>query len=280
MQIIEDIAVIKKHTETLRSSGKQIGFVPTMGALHAGHLSLIQTAATKNDVVICSIFVNPTQFNNPEDYRLYPRLLEEDSKLLAAHNCDILFAPLATEIYTERSKINLSFGHLETVMEGKFRPGHFNGVATIVSKLFHLVKPHRAYFGQKDLQQFAIIKRLVTDLSFDLELICHPIIRENDGLAMSSRNRRLKPAERAEAINIYKALQLAEKSLSLKSAEQIREEVFKYLQGFKTIQPEYFELVDADSLQPITEIKEGTNLALCIAAFVGEVRLIDNIVVG
>ncbi len=278
MQIIQDIAALKEQTEALRSSGKQIGFVPTMGALHAGHLALIRTAAAENDVVICSIFVNPTQFNNPEDYRLYPRLPEEDSKLLAAHNCDILFAPLATEMYAQQSKITLSFGELETVMEGKFRPGHFNGVATIVSKLFHLVKPHRAYFGQKDLQQFAIINRLVTDLSFDLKLVCHPIIREPDGLAMSSRNRRLNHQERAEAIHLYIALQQAEISLSFKSIEQIREDVFEYLKNFKTIQPEYFEIVDADSLQPAENLKD--KLALCIAAFVGEVRLIDNIVIG
>jgi pantoate--beta-alanine ligase len=277
MYVITSPFDIKKQTEQIRSSGQTIGVVPTMGALHEGHLQLLRTAAQENDVTICSIFVNPTQFNNPEDFRLYPRLLEADAQVLAQNNCRILFAPEVPAMYPEPLQLKFDFGALEKVMEGKYRPGHFNGVGTVVSKLFHLIKPHKAYFGQKDLQQFAIIRRLVTDLSFDLELVCHPIVREPDGLAMSSRNRRLAADERQVATHLFKALQLARDLLPTQPVMQIKAAVAQYLEAFPTIRLEYFEVVDADTLQ---HWEQGRPVALCLAAYVGEVRLIDNLIVG
>lgn len=279
MKIISSAAAIKKQTEQIRSSGKTIGFVPTMGALHEGHLQLLRTAARENDVTVCSIFVNPTQFNNAEDFKLYPRLLDADAAILAENQCQVLFAPEVPEMYTEALGLKFDFGSLETVMEGQFRPGHFTGVAAVVSKLFHLVKPHRAYFGQKDLQQFAIINRLVTDLSFDLELICHPIVREPDGLAMSSRNRRLSETERQVATHLYKALQLAAQRLPNQPIPEVKTAVVNYLSQFPDIKLEYFEVADARNLQPLGSFENQRNIAFCIAAYVGEVRLIDNLVI-
>ena len=280
MQIISTAAVIKQQTEQIRSSGKTIGFVATMGALHEGHLQLLRTAAQETDVTVCSIFVNPTQFNNAEDFKLYPRLLEADAAVLAENNCQFLFAPEVSEMYTEALGLKFDFGNLETVMEGRYRPGHFNGVAAVVSKLFHLIKPHKAYFGQKDLQQFAIINRLVTDLSFDLELVRHPIVREADGLAMSSRNRRLSVGERQVATHLYKALQLAEQAITHQPVAEIQAAVTAYLAPYESIRLEYFEIVDAQTLQPLDKLENKENIALCIAAFVGEVRLIDNLIIA
>lgn len=279
MQIISSLSEIRKQVEQIRSSGKTIGFVPTMGALHEGHLQLIRTAASQNNVVLCSIFVNPTQFNNAEDYRLYPRLLQEDAAVLRQHHCNILFVPDATEMYPEPPAIKLNFGTLETIMEGQFRPGHFNGVATVVSKLFHLVNPHKAYFGQKDLQQYTIIRQMVSDLNFNLELVCHPIVREPDGLAMSSRNRRLSSEDRQAATNLYRALSLAQSLLPTHEIDYIKKAVTTFLQPYANIKLEYFELVNLKSLQPITQRTSQERVALCIAAFVGQVRLIDNIII-
>ena len=278
MHVITSLSEIKKYTAHLRSSGKTIGFVPTMGALHAGHLQLVRAARCQNDVTVCSIFVNPTQFNNAEDYRLYPRLLEEDNQLLEAANCDILFVPASAEIYPEPTLVQFNFGLLEQVMEGKYRPGHFNGVAIVVSKLFHLVNPTRAYFGQKDLQQYTILNQLVRDLNFDLEMVCHPIVREPDGLAMSSRNRRLSPEQRLIAVHLYKALTLAAELLQTQNIAQVKETVAHYLSQFDAIQAEYFEVVNVKNLQPLTELNHSGGAALCIAAYLGDIRLIDNII--
>ncbi|WP_026462288.1 pantoate--beta-alanine ligase [Adhaeribacter aquaticus] len=279
MQIITSLRDIKEQTEKLRSSGKTIGFVPTMGALHQGHLTLLETAAEQNDLSICSIFVNPTQFNNAEDFKLYPRILENDIEALKKSRCAMLFAPSVADMYPETLQLKFDFGELETVMEGKFRPGHFTGVAAIVSKLFHAVRPHKAYFGQKDLQQYAVINRLVTDLSFDLELVCHPIIREADGLAMSSRNRRLSEEQREQATQLYKALQLASGLSKAHTVAEVKEAVSKHLQPFAAIKLEYFEVADVNSLQPLAEFDASDRVALCIAAYVGEVRLIDNVII-
>ena len=278
MHVITSLSEIKKHTAHLRSSGKTIGFVPTMGALHAGHLQLLRAAARQNNVTVCSIFVNPTQFNNAEDYRLYPRLLEEDARILEEEKCDILFSPAATDMYPETTQLRFDFGSLEHVMEGKYRPGHFNGVAIVVSKLFHLVNPHRAYFGQKDLQQYTILNQLVRDLDFDLEMVCHPIVREADGLAMSSRNRRLNPEQRLVAVHLYKALMLAAELLQTQDIVQVKETVADYLRQFEAIQPEYFEVVNVKNLQPLAELDGSGGAALCIAAYLGDIRLIDNII--
>ncbi|WP_210462685.1 pantoate--beta-alanine ligase [Rufibacter roseolus] len=273
---LTSLSDIRQHTEMLRQQGQRIGFVPTMGALHEGHLSLIRAAKSQNDITVCSVFVNPVQFNNAEDYRLYPRLLEADAQMLTQEGCDVLFAPTAEEMYRQKARLSFDFGELEQVMEGAHRPGHFNGVATVVSKLFHLVKPHQAFFGQKDLQQFAIIQQLVLDLSFDLELVCFPIIREEDGLAMSSRNRRLTPEQRAVAPHLYEALQLLQKQLQSKPVAEAKKEAEAFLASFPEIRLEYLEVVHAQTLQPLEEILAGVPVALCLAAFLGEVRLIDN----
>ncbi|MFB9862946.1 pantoate--beta-alanine ligase [Rufibacter immobilis] len=274
---LSSLSDIRQHTEMLRQQGKRIGFVPTMGALHEGHLSLIKAAKSQNDITVCSIFVNPVQFNNAEDYKLYPRLPEKDAQLLAQVGCDVLFLPTADEMYKQKAKLTFDFGELERVMEGAHRPGHFNGVATVVSKLFHLVKPHQAFFGQKDLQQFAVVQQLVQDLSFDLELVCYPIIREEDGLAMSSRNRRLTPEQRALAPRLYQALQFLNSKLETLPIEEAKKETETFLRSFEEIKLEYLEVVHAKSLQPLEYLAEGEPVALCLAAFLGEVRLIDNI---
>ncbi|MFD2999780.1 pantoate--beta-alanine ligase [Pontibacter toksunensis] len=281
MEVIKQVSTIRERVQALRCSGKSIGFVPTMGALHEGHLQLLHASAKENDVTICSIFVNPTQFNNPDDYKLYPRTLDEDTALLKTVSCDILFAPSPEEVYPpQQPLLQFSFGALEDVMEGEHRPGHFNGVATIVSKLFHLVQPHRAYFGQKDLQQVAIVRQLVHTLSFDLDLVCFPTVREQDGLAMSSRNTRLNLEQRQAAPSLYKALKIAEAQLRQKSVPEIKKEVAAFLGNVDGVALEYFEIADPGTLQPVEDITKVEEVALCIAAVVGPVRLIDNILVN
>ena len=279
MEVVSTIAAVQHAIAEIRCMGKAIGFVPTMGALHEGHLQVLRTAAAENDVTVCSIFINPTQFNNPDDYRLYPRLPDQDLELLRQVGCDLVFAPEPETMYPQAAVVKFDFGPLEHVMEGAHRPGHFNGVATVVSKLFHIVRPHRAYFGQKDLQQFAVIRQLVQDLHFDLELVRHPIVRAEDGLALSSRNLRLSPAERQEAPSLFKALQQAAGKLGQVPVPALKAEVAQYLADFPAVRLEYFEVVDAYTLEPREEVSEAGQTALCIAAWVGPVRLIDNVVV-
>ncbi|MCC2545780.1 pantoate--beta-alanine ligase [Hymenobacter sp. BT175] len=283
MEILQTSAELQAQTEHWRKTGRRIGLVPTMGALHEGHLQLVEAAARENDVVVTSIFVNPTQFNNPEDFRLYPRLPEADAALLGPAGCTTLFMPDVAQLYPAPSVLRFDFGTLERVMEGIHRPGHFSGVATVVSKLFHVSRPHRAYFGQKDLQQVAIIRQLVADLSFDLELVVFPTVREADGLAMSSRNRRLTPAGRATAPVLYQALQLAQALVEQQvPPARVREAVQQRLAQEPTITLEYFEVADAGTLQPLDgpEWPAGRPVALCLAAHLDGVRLIDNIVLG
>ncbi len=280
MQVVESVEDLKHLLCQKHKSGLEVGFVPTMGALHEGHLSLIRTSRQKNDLTVCSIFVNPLQFNNPSDLTTYPRTLEGDIQMLSNAGCDILFAPVAGSMYPETPRMSINFGTLEEVMEGKHRPGHFNGVAIVVAKLFNLVKPTRAYFGQKDLQQFLIINRLVKDLSFDLQLVCCDIIREDDGLAMSSRNRRLTQEHRILAPRLYESLQLAQKQLTTQSPEEVKLLVEKFLESYPDIKLEYIEIADAQTLEPLQEIKEQKKVAICIAAWLGDVRLIDNVLTG
>ncbi|GAB3331250.1 pantoate--beta-alanine ligase [Hymenobacter humi] len=280
MQILTTAAGLQAYTEQARQTGKRVGLVPTMGALHDGHLQLVQAAATDCDEVIVSLFVNPTQFNNAEDFRLYPRVPEADAALLAPAGCTVLFAPTVEEMYPRPTVLRFDFGDLERVMEGAHRPGHFNGVATVVSKLFHMARPHRAYFGQKDWQQVAVIRQLVADLSFDVEIVTCPTIREADGLAMSSRNRRLDSVARAAAPVLYRVLAAA--------AAQVRQGVLPaHVQGGATaalaqeplVALEYIEVSDAQTLQPLAEYVDGRDVVLCLAAHLGGVRLIDNVVV-
>jgi pantoate--beta-alanine ligase len=279
MLILNTIKETQEYLKSQMQAGKTIGFVPTMGALHAGHISLIERAKNENDLAVCSIFVNPTQFNNPEDLKKYPRTLEKDCEMLVPAGCDVVFAPSPEEMYPSLPILRMDFGTLETVMEGKFRPGHFNGVGIVVSKLFNIVKPNKAYFGQKDLQQVAVIRRMVQDLSFDLELISCPTLRETDGLAMSSRNTRLSPEARDFAPQIYKALTLAKDKLQAGfSVKEMQITVNEHFAKFPEFSLEYFEASNFDTLLPIdTKIEDGKN-AICIAAFLGGVRLIDNIV--
>jgi pantoate--beta-alanine ligase len=279
MLIFNTISETQNYLKSQQRLSKSIGFVPTMGALHAGHISLIERAKHENDLAVCSIFVNPTQFNNPEDLKKYPRTLERDCELLTPAGCDVVFAPSAEEMYPSLPQLRMDFGSLETVMEGKFRAGHFNGVGIVVSKLFNIVKPDKAYFGLKDLQQVAVIRQMVKDLSFDLEIIPCPTLRETDGLAMSSRNTRLSPEARALAPHIYQALSLAKDQLQAgHTAQDTQEAVNQYFAHILEFEMEYFEVADFDTLQPIEgKIEEGKT-ALCIAAFLGGVRLIDNIV--
>jgi pantoate--beta-alanine ligase len=284
MHIFNTISETQQYLNAQQRARKTIGFVPTMGALHAGHISLIERAKTENDLAVCSIFVNPTQFNNPDDLKKYPRTLEHDCEMLLPVGCDVVFAPSAEEMYPSLPQLKMDFGTLETIMEGKFRPGHFNGVGIVVSKLFNIVKPDKAYFGLKDLQQVAVIRRMVQELSFDLEIIPCPTLRETDGLAMSSRNTRLSPEARALAPQIYKALNLAKEKLqSGESVIEVQATVNEYFANNPEFERadfrmEYFEAADFDNLLPIeTKIANGKT-ALCIAAFLGGVRLIDNIV--
>ncbi|MBC5774518.1 pantoate--beta-alanine ligase [Pontibacter sp. KCTC 32443] len=280
MQVITQVNTLRETMQALRCSGKSIGFVPTMGALHEGHLQLLRASVKDNDITVCSIFVNPTQFNNAEDFKLYPRTLEEDIVQLQTTGCDYLFAPTPDDVYPQHTMLQFSFGKLEQVMEGEHRPGHFNGVATIVGKLFHMVQPHKAYFGQKDLQQVAIVRQLIFGLGFNVELVCHPTVREANGLAMSSRNKRLNKEQLVTAVSLYEALQLAKSQLKYKSQESIKEAVADYLRQKPEVTLEYFEIANPLTLQPIESIADAREVALCIAAHVGPVRLIDNLVVN
>jgi pantoate--beta-alanine ligase len=279
MQIFHTISTLQNFLKSQRLHGHSVGFVPTMGALHKGHLSLIETSKSQNSITVCSIFVNPTQFNNAHDLAVYPRTLEADCEMLASVGCDAVFAPSAEEMYPNLPNLKFDFGDLERVMEGQFRPGHFNGVGIVVSKLFNIVQPDAAYFGQKDLQQCAVINRLVKDLGFSLQLNICPTLRETDGLAMSSRNRNLTSEQRSNAPAIYKALQGASDILkSGESSEKAKSFVSKQLSLVEGIELEYFEISNFDTLQPINAFLEG-NTALCIAAFMGKTRLIDNVII-
>jgi pantoate--beta-alanine ligase len=279
MQIFEKIADLKAFIHEKKSQNLKIGFVPTMGALHAGHLALIEKSNAENDITVCSIYVNPTQFNNPSDLAKYPRTFQTDVDLLSKYPQAVVFAPADAEMYPEKPHLVFNFGNLELVMEGKFRPGHFNGVAIVVAKLFHIVQPHKAYFGQKDLQQCLIVKQLAKDLSFDLELVICPTIREADGLAMSSRNQRMNFEEREIAVHIPKALFMAKELIEQgRDLPNVKKAVEDYLA--KThIQLEYFQIVNAETLLNIHTPQEAKQIALCIAAYLGDVRLIDNVII-
>jgi pantoate--beta-alanine ligase len=280
MLIFTTAAELRAYAEQARAAGRRLGLVPTMGALHEGHLQLVRAAAQHCDEIIASVFVNPTQFNNPDDLRLYPRLPEQDAAALAPAGCTVLFMPTVAEVYPHPTVLHFDFGPLEQVMEGAHRPGHFNGVATVVSKLFHLARPHVAYFGQKDFQQVAIVRQLIVDLSFDLELIVFPTVREADGLAMSSRNARLSPEARTVAPLLYQVLQQAATQVRLGTPPaEVQQYASAALAQHPLFTPEYFEVADAQTLQPISSYEVGRPVVLCVAAHLGGVRLIDNVTV-
>ncbi len=278
MEIYKTKKDIGRRIELLKSEEHTIGFIPTMGALHKGHMSLIECSARQNDITVTSIFVNPAQFNDINDLRNYPRTLSSDLKLLKKTGCDILFTPSEDEMYPEPDNRTFDFGTLDKLMEGKFRPGHFNGVARVVVKFFEIISPHKAYFGLKDFQQLAIIKKITRDLKYDIQIIACPTIREKDGLAMSSRNSLLTPVQRKYAAHIYHALCQANKDAGGKNINDIKNQVINNLNKNPFTKVEYFEIVDETGLYPIARWDEKPCIVGCIAVKVGNVRLIDNII--
>ena len=274
------VGTVKQLQEELGKQGSKagIGFVPTMGALHEGHLSLVKRAVAENQAVVVSIFVNPTQFNDPKDLERYPRTLEADLALLKHTGCKFVFAPSVNEVYPEEDTRKFNFGKLEKVMEGKFRPGHFNGVAQVVSRLFDMVKPDKAYFGLKDFQQLAIIKNMVKQLDLPVEIVPCEIVREKSGLAMSSRNELLSPEQRENAVLISKTLFRAKELITEKNVNDLRNWVVGEINKNPYLDVEYFEIVDDEQLQTVTDWNEKNTKVGCIAVFCGKIRLIDNIV--
>lgn len=269
---------LQKAVSVNKNEGKTVGFVPTMGALHEGHISLVKECREQNDVCIVSVFVNPTQFNNPADLEKYPRTIEHDIEILEEAGASIVFVPSVQEIYPEPDTREFDFGQLDKVMEGKFRPGHFNGVAQVVSRLFDIVKPDMAYFGEKDFQQLAIIREMVRQLNIPVKIIAMPIKRETSGLAMSSRNQRLTEKQKEAAINIYRILSESKKLIKEKTVEEIRLAVIEEINNINSLEVEYFEIVDGNTLQQISDWKDTEYAVGCITVFCGEVRLIDNII--
>jgi pantoate--beta-alanine ligase len=270
---------LQEHFRQISTPASSLGLVPTMGALHEGHLELVKRSVSENTLTATSIFVNPLQFNNSDDLQKYPRTLEADCALLEEAGCDLVYAPSAEEMYEQPPLLKLDFGELEHVMEGAYRPGHFNGVGIVVARLFNMVQPRRAYFGQKDLQQVAVIRRLIRDLAFPVELVPCPTVREADGLAMSSRNRRLGLEYRIRAPFIYQSLTEAKAQLlaghSIDEVKQTMRDQYAQRPAFLL---EYFEIAHAQTLQLVNELQpEGQN-ALCLAAHLDGVRLIDNVV--
>ena len=277
MEIFKQIAPLKAFLVEARQRGKSIGLVPTMGALHQGHLALIKASKTQNQITVSTIFVNPTQFNNPDDLLKYPRTIERDTELLKEVRCDVLFSPETDELYPQKSIVTLDFGHLDKVMEGKFRPGHFSGVGLVVSKLFHIVEPDHAYFGQKDWQQFAVISRLVDELKFNVKLHSVPTLREPDGLALSSRNLRLTAEQRITGSVFYRALVRAKRELkSGKNIAAVKKMVKEMVEHHPDIKLEYFEVAESENLNLLHDVDGTKRPIMCIAGYVGEVRLIDN----
>lgn len=279
MQIYREKAAIQSAVSKLKQEGKTIGFVPTMGALHPGHLSLVKQAAAACDTVVVSIFINPTQFDNPEDLQNYPRTLETDISLLNELDLDLLiFTPNATELYGEKVEAEqFLFDGLEHEMEGKYRAGHFNGVGTVVKKLFLAIQPDKAFFGEKDYQQLQIIKKLTAKSNLPVEIIGCPIDREENGLARSSRNERLSPELRAQASFIYNTLLKVKEKFGTDNAKNINLWVKKEFENHPLLKLEYFEIADVDSLKTTLEKKNGSMYRAFIAVYAGETRLIDNI---
>lgn len=277
MKIIDTIKDLRLLLDESRAAGKSVGLVPTMGALHAGHASLVERAVKENDVVVVSVFVNPTQFNDKNDLKNYPRTLDADCALLERIGATVAFAPSVEEMYPEEDTRQFSFAPLDTVMEGACRPGHFNGVAQIVSKLFYAVEPDRAYFGEKDFQQLAIIREMVRQLGMELEIVGCPIVREEDGLAMSSRNTLLSEDERERALTISSTLFASVDFAKINTLAATRAFVEDMINDTPGLELEYYQIVDGNTLQEIGEWKDSDYVVGCIALFCGNVRLIDNI---
>ena len=277
MKLVHTIQELRAELDIQRKAGKKIGFVPTMGALHEGHASLVRRAVAENEIVVVSVFVNPTQFNDKNDLLKYPRTLEADCELLEKEGTAYVFAPSVEEIYPEPDTRQFSYAPLDTVMEGKFRPGHFNGVCQVVSKLFMMVEPDVAYFGEKDFQQLAIIREMVKQMNFPLQIVGCPIIREADGLALSSRNARLSDEQRKQALEISQTLFKSQEYAASHSLAETQKFVEESIAAAEGLELEYFEIVDGMTLQKIASWEDTDYIVGCITVFCGEVRLIDNI---
>lgn len=278
MQVFNTKNELVNLIDSFKKEGKKIGFVPTMGALHEGHLSLVKEAKKNSDITVVSIFVNPTQFNDPEDLKRYPRTLDKDVKLLETVGCDLVFAPSVEEIYPEPDTRKFDFGYLESVMEGAKRPGHFNGVGQVVSRLFDIVRPEKAFFGMKDFQQVAIIKYMVKQLNYPIEIVSCPIIREESGLARSSRNTLLDEVHKANAPHIYETLKKARTLTHEKSVQELKQWIADEINNNPYLETEYVEIVDDTTLKVIESWSEPGIKVACVAVYAGKIRLIDNIV--
>lgn len=281
MKIVKTSKELQDLIASLKNSTSSIGFVPTMGALHSGHISLLERAIRENDIVICSIFVNPTQFNDPSDLEKYPRPINQDIDLLTKAGCNILFLPEVNDIYGDNVEWTHTFGELENIWEGAMRPGHFKGVGQVVYKLFNIVKPTNAYFGQKDFQQTLIIKKLIADFNLNINLHVCPIIRENNGLAMSSRNIRLNSDEKEASGKIFQALDNTKNNISAgeTNLEVLKKNAIEIIQSMPSIHLEYVDIVNPENLKIVTEVAQNDKLLMIIAVKLGNTRLIDNMYV-
>ena len=277
MRVVKTISELKSLISGYKQENKTVGLVPTMGALHAGHKSLVDRARKENDIVVVSVFVNPTQFNNKQDLATYPRTEERDCALLEAAGCDVVFMPAVEEVYPEPDNRQFDLGAVAEVMEGAHRPGHFNGVAQIVSKLFGFVAPDRAYFGEKDFQQIAVIRKMVQLEGFKLQIVACPIKREDDGLALSSRNVRLTAEQRQLAPNIYRVLKESCNFAKSHTVAETEKFVVDSLNALPQMEVEYYSIVDALTMQPVSDWADADSITGCITVYSGEVRLIDNI---
>ncbi|MCW3788624.1 pantoate--beta-alanine ligase [Plebeiibacterium sediminum] len=278
MDIVVKAEELRSLIDQSKSLGKTIGFVPTMGALHQGHISLVNKASQMADVIVVSVFVNPNQFNNADDLKNYPRTLDDDIKKLEGTACSILYHPTVEEVYPEKDERIFDFGTLDKVMEGEFRPGHFNGVAQVVSRFFDLVQPDKAFFGEKDFQQLAIIKRMTEMLNYNIEIVPCSIVRESDGLAMSSRNALLDEEHRKEAVLISKTLFESKKLIDTKNIKEVVNFVTEKINDSALLKVEYFNIVDGNTLQPVDDWSKSDYIVGCIAVFADKVRLIDNLI--
>ncbi len=278
MQVLKSKNELVSLIDSYKKEGKTIGFVPTMGALHNGHLSLVKECKKNSDVTVVSIFVNPTQFNDLEDLKRYPRTLDKDTELLKSVNCDLVFAPSVEEIYPEPDTRKFDFGYIESVMEGAKRPGHFNGVGQVVSRLFDIVQPDKAFFGMKDFQQVAIIKNMVKQLNYNIQIVPCPIIREESGLALSSRNTLLDEDHKKNAPHIYATLKKARNLASEMSVSDLKKWITDEINSNPYLETEYVEIVDDTTLKVTENWKEEGIKVACVAVYAGKIRLIDNIV--
>jgi pantoate--beta-alanine ligase len=278
MFVFKTVSELQQYLNSRRANGEQIGFAPTMGALHLGHLDLMRHSKAQNACTVCSIFVNPTQFNDPKDLEKYPRTPEKDLAMLESVGTEVVFMPAVEEIYPPGLDLTLklNLNPLDLVMEGAFRPGHFQGMAQVVKRLLDIVQPDRLYMGQKDFQQFSIVGHMIRQLQLPVELVMVPTVREPDGLAMSSRNVRLSPAQRQAAPIIYQTLEWAKSQLGLRAIAEIETAALQRL-SLPEFRPEYFQIVDGKTLQPIINPTEHDWIVACVASWVGEVRLIDNL---